>query len=82
MVETKGGQQYLSLFYRQSKTATSNFQVQTNTTLNPLDWTTRTDIVDYGYGDIGNAWIRKVSVPIDDENSRLFIRLSTNADGD
>lgn len=76
--ETKGGQQYLSFQYLESKTATSSFRVQTNTTLDPPGWTNRTDLVSYTAGEFGNSWIKKVSVPFDGESDNLFMRLTTN----
>ena len=78
VIETKGGQQYLSLRYLESKTATAHFQVQTNTTLNPLNWSDQTDVVSYLDGEFGNSWIRKANVPFDDESDRLFIRLEAD----
>ena len=59
VIETKGGQQYVSLRYLEAKYTTPNFSVQTNTSLNPSDWTNQTDIAAYLEGESGNSWIKK-----------------------
>jgi hypothetical protein len=80
IVETRGGQHYLSLRYLESKIATSRFQVQTSASLDSSDWFDQADVVSYLDGEFEDSWIRKVSVPFDAESKRLFMRLSVNAD--
>ena len=82
IIETRGEKDYLSLRYLESKTAETHFQVQTKTSLDASTWFNQTDAVSYLDGDSEKFWIKKVSLPFDDESGQLFMRLSISTGSD
>ena len=75
-IETIKGQRFLSQHFLKSKTASIDLKLQNSTDLS--NWTDMLDIIPQIQDQTTDFWIKKISVPINEE--RHFIRLAVDTD--